>query len=78
MTNDHAIAAAFGETLRHQRELAGLTQEQLAEKADLDRTFISLLERGKRQPSLGTVLRLAAALGLTAAELVSLAEERRR
>lgn len=61
---------AFGKVLQDCRRAKGLSQERLAAESRLDRTFISLLERGQRQPSLSTLLRLAAALGVSASELV--------
>lgn len=64
------IAEAFGTVLRRYRERSGLTQEELALNCGLDRTFISLLERGLRQPSLATVFNIADQLKITAAELV--------
>jgi transcriptional regulator with XRE-family HTH domain len=67
-------AEAFGQVLRKRRKEAGLTQEQLAFEADLERVFISWLETGKRQPTFQTMLKLAAALGCKAAELVEEAE----
>ena len=66
---------AFGQALRRQRQVAGLSQEELAARAGLHRTFVSLLERGLRNPSLDVVRRLAAPLGITAATLVALVEE---
>ncbi len=64
------LSEAFGATLRRIREKNELSQEELAHKCDLDRTFISLLERGLRQPSLSTVFKVAAHLGISAQELV--------
>jgi transcriptional regulator with XRE-family HTH domain len=61
---------AFGRTLRRVRLEKGLTHEALAEKAELHPTFISLLERGQRMPSLNTVLLLARALNLSASEFI--------
>jgi transcriptional regulator with XRE-family HTH domain len=61
---------AFGEVLRRHRKHRGLSQERLAQLSGLDRTFVSLLERGGRQPSLSTLLRVAAALGVRASDLV--------
>jgi len=58
---------AFGEVI---------SQEKLAEIADLDRTFISLMERGKRQPSLSSILVLAKALEIPAAKLVQLVQKK--
>jgi transcriptional regulator with XRE-family HTH domain len=64
------IAEAFGVVLRRNREKLGLSQEELALNCGLDRTFISLLERGLRQPSLATVFNVAAELKLSSNELV--------
>ena len=65
------VAAAFGQVLRTVRREAGVSQEDLAFRAEVDRTYPSLLERGRRQPTLGIVLRLAWALTLEPAELVN-------
>ena len=62
---------AFGEVLRTKRKAMGLSQEKLALDVGLERTFVSMMERGQRQPSLTTMLKLAPALGCTAADLVS-------
>jgi transcriptional regulator with XRE-family HTH domain len=61
---------AFGQVLQRHRTLRGLSQERLAAASSLDRTFISLLERGRRQPSLATLISLASALGTTASHLL--------
>ena len=64
---------SFGERLRQFREAAGLTQEQLAERAGLTAKGISVLERGKRRhPYPHTVQVLATALGLSDQELAML------
>ena len=57
--------------VRRRRAAAGLGQEALADKAGLHRTHVSLLERGRRMPSLEVVRKLAAALGTTMASLVA-------
>ncbi len=57
----------FAANLRHHRELAGLSQERLADICDLHRTEISLLERCKRSPRLETIIILSRGLGLTSA-----------
>lgn len=72
------IAEAFGGTLRMLRLRKNLSQERLALESGLDRTFISLLERGQRQPSLGTIFVLAAALETRPSEIVALVEKRYR
>jgi len=61
---------AFGEVLRAKRKEAGLSQEKLALDVGLERTFISMLERGQRQPTLTTLLKIAPALRCSAADLV--------
>ncbi len=68
---DHNIAAAFGQTLRKARLDAGLSQEQLALASDIDRTFISMLERGIRQPTLTTVFAIADTLQVKPEVLVA-------
>jgi transcriptional regulator with XRE-family HTH domain len=64
------IGERFGRNLAAQREKAGLSQEELADRAQMHRTAISLSETGKRMPRLDTLLKLAAALGISAATLL--------
>jgi transcriptional regulator with XRE-family HTH domain len=60
---DHRhVAVAFAAVLKLARAGAGLSQERLAEAADIDRTYPSLLERGLRQPTLAVVIAVAFAL----------------
>ncbi len=66
---------AFGAAMKAFRTEKGLSQEKLAHVSGLDRTFISLLERGRRQPSLGSLLTLAQALGVPASKLVAAVEK---
>ena len=61
----------FGKAVRNKREGFALSQEDLAEAANFDRTYISLLERGKRNPSLSNLCRLAAALTTTPSNLLT-------
>ena len=68
----------FGEALRRVRLAAGLTQEQLALEADVQRNFISLIETGQNQPTISTVAKLARALGMKASALVAEAEKPHR
>ena len=67
---DRASSAVFGARVRNRRERLGLSQEALAERAGLHWTFISGIERGVRNPSLTTVLRVSAALQTTAGLLL--------
>jgi transcriptional regulator with XRE-family HTH domain len=64
------IAKAFGNALQQERKRAGLSQEELAFRAKVDRTFVSRAESGKRQPALTTVFLLAKALGIRPAGLI--------
>jgi transcriptional regulator with XRE-family HTH domain len=61
---------AFGRVLRDARNKSGVSQEKLALNCELDRTFISMLERGRRQPSLGSIITIANALDIPPEELV--------
>jgi transcriptional regulator with XRE-family HTH domain len=61
----------FAANLRRLRRAAKLTQEQLSAKAGLHPTEISRLERAVREPRLGTIVRLAKALGVGAEQLVA-------
>lgn len=70
------IKKAFGEVLKEARTARGMSQDALAFASELDRTYISLLERGLRQPSLTTIFTLAAALGTTAEDLVARVREK--
>jgi transcriptional regulator with XRE-family HTH domain len=59
-----------GKTLKQLREAQGLSQEEVAFRANLDRTYISLLERDERQPTITTIFGLAEALKMQPFELV--------
>ena len=58
------VREQLGKNLRDHRERVGLSQEELAELCELDRTEISLLERGLRFPRLDTLVRLSRGLKL--------------
>lgn len=73
-----SLAQEFGRVLRQRRIEAGVSQEELAHKANIDRTFVSMLERGLRTPGLGVVLSLAQGLGITGTDLVREVEEHLR
>lgn len=65
------LETAFSTVLKRYRDKAGMTQAKLAEKSDLAVVYISLLENGRRRPSIETLLRLADGLGVSAAQLFS-------
>jgi transcriptional regulator with XRE-family HTH domain len=68
------VSRAFSVVLRNLRTKRGLSQEALAEKAGLHPTYISLIERGIRKPTIDAAQSLAVGLGLTLSEMVRLAE----
>jgi len=61
---------AFGQVLRRVRKDAGLTQEQLALEAEVERNFVSLIERGINQPTIRVLFKLAKALGTTPSRML--------
>jgi transcriptional regulator with XRE-family HTH domain len=68
--SDHiSKTASFGKNVRQLRLLKKLTQEELAEIADLDPTYISGIERGIRNPSLLSICRVANALKTSVSQL---------
>lgn len=62
--------AIVGRNVRQLRQDKGLTQEQLAFEAGLDLTYVGGIERGRRNPSLIVMARLAVALGASIGDLV--------
>lgn len=72
MANVGNLPNAFGDKVRKERAKQGMSQEQLAFKTGLDRTYISGIERGKRNPSLKNIGRLAEALKTSLSKLLDL------
>lgn len=68
--DEQRLRETFGNELRKARHATGISQEQLALQVGLDRTYISMLERGIRQPSLKTIFLLCSALGVRGSELI--------
>ncbi len=68
------VVEVFGKVLRELRETNKLSQEKLAEYCELDRTYISLLERGLRQPTITTIFKLAKALNVSPSRLIEKVE----
>jgi transcriptional regulator with XRE-family HTH domain len=64
------ILSSFGQSLAKYRRAKELSQEALAEKADLDRTYLSDIERGVRNPGIRNVVLIAKALGVPASDLL--------
>ena len=63
---------AFGTRLRELREQRGLSQEKLAEMADLHRNYVGQLERGKSNVSLLAIVKLARSLNVKPVKLIEL------
>ncbi len=63
-------AVAFGQNLREARRRAKVSQEDLSHQSGVDRTAISTYERGRREPNLRTIVKLARALGVAPADLL--------
>ncbi|MEB3343106.1 helix-turn-helix transcriptional regulator [Okeania sp.] len=64
------ILAALGRLIKQRRMKLGISQEELGFRSNLDRTYISGLERGVRNPSLTALVSLAAGMGISVSELL--------
>jgi transcriptional regulator with XRE-family HTH domain len=62
------VKRQFGETVRELRKAAGLSQEELADLAELDRSYVGCVERGERNLSIENVCKLAKAIGVSPAD----------
>ncbi len=65
----------FGQAVKRHRALVRLSQEELADRAGLDRTYLSGIERGVRNPSLSNIQKIASALGVDLDVLFASARE---
>jgi len=75
INREMSLAIEFGKILQTKRLESGLSQEQLAQQCNLDRTYISLLERGLRQPTITSLFNISKVLGIKASELLKLLED---
>ncbi len=64
------ILLALGQLVKQRRTALGISQEELGLRANLDRTYISGIERGVRNPSITALVSLASGLGITVANLL--------
>ena len=71
MENEERLKQNFGNRLRELRTERGVSQEDLALTAGLDRTYVNSVEQGKRNISLVNIVRLAKALKVAPSELFS-------
>ena len=69
------LNSAFGDVLRSLRDKAGISQQTLALECELDRTYISLLERGLRQPTISTIFILAKTLDIKPSVMIGMVED---
>jgi transcriptional regulator with XRE-family HTH domain len=72
------LRGAFGKLLKELREERGLSQAQLALECELDQSFLSLIERGRRQPSLSTFIVLCEGLNVEPETVMRRLMSRRR
>lgn len=73
--SDSPLSKRFGAVVRKRRLDAGLSQEALAELAQIHPTYMSMVERGNRNLTIGVAARLAEALSVNFSELIKEAEE---
>lgn len=69
MSAREPLLQKFGKNVRNRRQARSLSQEALAEEAELDRTYIGGIERGERNPTIVSAVRIARALNSSVAEL---------
>jgi len=67
----NTLRQRFGQVVRMTREDRGWSQEQLAGRADLNRSYLGEIERGTVMPSIETAAKLAAALGVSLSSLIA-------
>lgn len=70
MGSEESITKIVGENVRRAREAIGVSQEELGDRAGIDRTYVSGVERGVRNPTVKVLARLAEALAVPPASLL--------
>jgi len=70
-----SMETSFGRVLKELRQNQGLSQEELGFRSGYHRTYISLLERGLKSPSLNTIFQMANTLGISPSDMVSKVEQ---
>ncbi|PZQ01900.1 MAG: transcriptional regulator [Variovorax paradoxus] len=71
--HDPALVA-LGAAIRRSRQARGISQEELAHRSAIDRSYMSSIERGGQNPGIVSIARIAAAMDMTVAELMAEAE----
>lgn len=77
MAARNASLAAFGRAVRAFRIERGISQEELGFRSGMDRTFVGGIERGERNPTYETLVKLSGGLDVAPQEIVARAEELR-
>ena len=73
----HMALIQFGQVVRDFRKSLGVSQEELADRTEIHRTYIGGIERGERNPTLLMIHRIAKALGVSPAEMLQGTQSRR-
>lgn len=71
------LSCGIGDIIRQRRIARGLTQEGLADACGIHRTYVSILERGLKSPTVDVLCDVAVALGVTGSQILAGAEESR-
>jgi transcriptional regulator with XRE-family HTH domain len=74
MPGKNRRSVLLGEAIRRARKAAGISQEELAFEADIDRTYVSQLENGHKSPTVDVLFRIGPVLGVAASELIGQVE----
>ena len=74
--NDKVLKVLFGSTLKELRTKAEMSQKELADYAELERVFVSTMERGLKQPTLTTLFKLASALKIKPSTITEILSNR--
>ena len=72
----HDQKQSIGRILRRKREAFGISQEELAARSEVDRSYISILERGLKSPTIETLEKICAALGTLPERIIEEARKR--
>jgi len=68
------VLVSLGEAIRTLRKAQGISQEELAHRSQIDRAYMSSVERGTQNPGVMTIIRIADALGIAVAEIFTTAK----
>jgi transcriptional regulator with XRE-family HTH domain len=72
---ENSPAKVFGYVLRRERKALGISQEKLSLEAGIQRNYVSLIELGKNQPTIGIIFKLARVMNLKPSQLIQMVED---